>query len=167
MIALGMARADTHADAHAQAPARFHATLAAAAATSSTLPFAAAAARGARLYPRRALQRDGHVTGHRLQVERRADEIAQGHHQLGRVDRAAGGEVARRLPGQAALLGRAEQQDVGQRRLDGIAGAARAVGTGRFAGSDASPDACARRRRSRRWVGSTVSSPVNEPPSVL
>jgi hypothetical protein len=44
------------------------------------------------------------------------------------VDRAPGRHVAGGLSGQPAVLLGAEQQDVGQRRFDGVTGAARALG---------------------------------------
>jgi hypothetical protein len=118
----------------AQAQAESHAAAALSTTTTATAATLASAfvlaARPAALHPRRSLQRDRDAGRHRPQVERLADEVAQRDHQVGRVDRTPGRHVARRLARQAAMFLGAEQQDVGQRRLDRVADAARAVRVG-------------------------------------
>jgi hypothetical protein len=67
------------------------------------------------------------VAGHRVEVERFADEVAQRDDEFMRVDGAAFDEFVRGGGGEAHLLLGAEQDDVRQRRFDRIAHAPRAV----------------------------------------
>nr|GEU28537.1 conserved hypothetical protein [Tanacetum cinerariifolium] len=84
----------------------------------------------AALHARRPLQWDHHISRHRSQVERAADEAAQADHQFGRVDRAPCCQVGRCGARQSAMFFRSQQQDVGQCGFHCIADAAGAVGAG-------------------------------------
>ena len=110
-------------------------------ATATALP-AASAARAGRPRGRTApCSRTGHahrplpgnrqVRRDRLEIEHLADEGAQRGHQIGGLDGAAGHHVVGRLDGQPHLLPRAQQDHVGERRLDRVADAASPVRAGR------------------------------------
>ncbi len=68
-----------------------------------------------------ALHRYGEVRRDRVEVEGLADEVAERDDEVVGVDRVSGDQLARGALGEAHLLLGAEQDDVRQRRLDGVA----------------------------------------------
>ncbi|MDI4655878.1 hypothetical protein [Xanthobacter autotrophicus] len=71
--------------------------------------------------------RDGKIRRDRPDVERLADEIAQRHHKLIRVDGASGSQLAHGAFREANLLFGSEQDDVRKRCLHRVADTAPAV----------------------------------------
>src|SRR5690606_24926811 len=108
-----------------------HASAATHAATASTTsaafiavtPGIASSARGAGW----SLCRNGYVRGDGIQAQDTADEVPEGHHQLGRMDGAAFGQFGGGAGRQLYLFFGSQQNNVRQCRFDRIANAARAV----------------------------------------
>jgi hypothetical protein len=126
---------DGAAKSQSQAGPRRDAATATSASTTTTAAFfltaftTSAALHCAR--PRGTFLRNLHVSRNRLEIEHGANEGAQRHDELRRVHGPSRGELGRGARGEANLVFRAQQDDVGERGLDRITDAARAVGARR------------------------------------
>ena len=107
--AAAAAHSDSHpTPTHRSTPAPGPAPAGPACVFSAALPRSTGSAR-----PRRSLHRDLQVRRDRIEVERLAHERAQRHHEFVRVDGMACHKLPHRTIGQADLLLRTEQDDVG------------------------------------------------------